>query len=122
MHNEDGSGHFLNSKEGVTQEYYLSTIDHIISILPLIRDLCTAHPQWYADYAGAGGTFKVLHDSMRNFLLRGSPQGYLLESTKRILGVSLRNIQHVEVQLRGMGVRVVTRSRYLGEAWLAENV
>ena len=51
----DGSGHFLYSKEGVTQGDPLAMIAYGI----LIRELQGAHPwvtqPWYADDAGAGG-------------------------------------------------------------------
>ena len=57
----DESGHFLHSKEGVTQGDPLSMISYGIGVLPLIRELRNAHPlviqPWYADDVGAGGTF-----------------------------------------------------------------
>ena len=60
---EDGSGHFLHSKEGVTQGDPLAMIAYGIRVLPLIRVLRSDHPQvyqpWYADDAGAGGTFAI---------------------------------------------------------------
>ena len=56
-----GSGHFLHSKEGVTQGDPLAMIAYDIGVLPLIRELREAHPcvthPWYADDAGAGGAF-----------------------------------------------------------------
>ena len=55
----DGLGHFLHSKERVTQGDPLAMIAYGIGILPLIRDLWYTHPQithsWYADEAGSGG-------------------------------------------------------------------
>ena len=55
----DGSGHFLHSKERVTQGEPLDMISYGIGVLPLIRNLREAHPRitqpWYADDAGAGG-------------------------------------------------------------------
>ena len=58
----DGSGHFFHSKEGVTQGYPLAMIAYITGVLPLIRELHYSHPRftqpWYADDAGAGGTFQ----------------------------------------------------------------
>ena len=57
----DGSGHFLHSKEGVTYGDPLAMIAYGRGVLPLIRELKEAHPcvtqPWYADDAGAGGTF-----------------------------------------------------------------
>ena len=55
----DGSGHFLHSKEGVTQGDPLVMITYGIGVLPLIRDLRRSNPHvmqpWYADDVGAGG-------------------------------------------------------------------
>ena len=54
----EGSGHFMHSKEGVTQEEPLAMIAYVIGVLSLIRELWGAHPRvtqpWYADDAGAG--------------------------------------------------------------------
>ena len=41
----DGESHFLHSKERVTQGYTLSMIPYGLGIIPLIRDLRTAHPR-----------------------------------------------------------------------------
>ena len=58
----DGSGHFLHSKECVTQGDPLSMIAYGIGVLPLIRELQDDHPRvtqpWYSDDAGTGGAFK----------------------------------------------------------------
>ena len=43
----DGSGHFLQSKEGVTQGDTLSMITYGIGVLPLIWELRKAHPMCY---------------------------------------------------------------------------
>ena len=40
---EDGSGHFLHSKEGVTQGDPLIMISYGIGFLPIIRDIWDAH-------------------------------------------------------------------------------
>ena len=45
VHNVDGSGHFLQIKEGVTQGYPFVMIEYCIGILPLIHELRTAHTQ-----------------------------------------------------------------------------
>ena len=44
---EDGSGHFLHSKEGVTQGDPLAMITYGIGVLPLIRVLQVDHPRVY---------------------------------------------------------------------------
>ena len=57
----EGPGHFLHSKEGVTQVDPLTMITYGIGILPLIRHLQGAHTYvthpCYADDAGIGGKF-----------------------------------------------------------------
>ena len=45
---------------------------------------------------------------------RGPPRGYLPEPTKSILFVAPKNLARAEEFLRGMGLKVVTGSRYLG--------
>ena len=56
---EDGSGHFLHIKEGVTQGDPLAMIAYGIGVLPLIRDLRRDHPHvtqpWYTDDGGGRG-------------------------------------------------------------------
>ena len=67
---EEGSGHLLHSKEGLTQGYPLSMIEYGIGFLPLIRELRSAHLRvtkpWYADDAGAGGTFQQVQDQFQD--------------------------------------------------------
>ena len=95
-HTANGSGHFLNSKEGVTQGAYLAMIAYDIEVLPLIRDLRRDHPcftqPWYADDAGAGGKFGDVMAHFRDLQLRGPAQGYFPEPTKSILVVAERNV------------------------------
>ena len=77
----DGSGHFLHSKEDVTQGDPLAMIAYGIWVLPLIRDLRRAHPRvtqpWYADDAGAGGKFEDVMSHFRDLQLRGPARGSL---------------------------------------------
>ena len=53
-------------------------------------------------------------DHFRDLKLRGTDQGYYTEPTKSILVVAERNVPRAKEYFRGMGIRVVTGSRYLG--------
>ena len=76
---EDGSGHFLHSKEGVTEGDPLAMIVYGIGVLPLIRNLRRDHPHvtqpWYADDAGAGGEFGDNMAHFRDLQLRVPARG-----------------------------------------------
>ena len=69
----DGIGNFLHIKEGVTQWDPLEIIAYGLGIIPLIRDLWAAHPgitqPWYADNAGAAGTFADICQNMANLMV-----------------------------------------------------
>ena len=114
----DGSGHFLHSKEGVTQGDPLAMIAYSIWVLPLIRKLRNAHPRvnqpWYADDVGAGGTFQQILEHFWDLQARGPDRGYYPESTKSILVVAPGNVDRAEEHFRGLGIRVVTGHRYRG--------
>ena len=62
-----------------------------LGILPIACYLHTAHPgviqPWYADDARSGGTFGGIYWHLDDLMVRESPQGYFLESTKTILVV-----------------------------------
>ena len=64
VHGVDGSVQFFNIKEGMNQGDYPYMIAYSIWILPLIRELRSAHPHitqpWYAYYAGVGGKLAAL--------------------------------------------------------------
>ena len=74
-----GSGHFLHSKEFVTQGDPLAIIAYGIGVPPLIRELWRAQPRitqpWYADDAGAGGKFEHILAHLRDLQARGLPRG-----------------------------------------------
>ena len=114
----DGSGHFLHSKEGVTQGDPLAIIAYGIGVLPFIRELWDAHPRvtqpWYADDVGAGGAFKDVQAHFQDLQARGPAQGYYLEPIKSILVVAPGNVARADEHLRGLGIRVVMGHRYLG--------
>ena len=113
-HTADGSGHFLHSKEGVTQGDPLAMITYGIGVLPLIRDLQRDHLRvtqlWYADHAGAGGKFGDVMAHFRDLQLKGPARGYFTKHTKSILVVAERNVPRATEYFRGMGIQVVTGS------------
>jgi hypothetical protein len=123
------------SKEGVTQGDPLSMFGYGIGILPLIRRLKIEFPAvkqpWYADDAGAGGSFTDL----RQFFLRlqeiGPAYGYFPEPSKSILIVRAHNRTRAKSTFDNLGFKVQTGSRYLGgyigskadqELWVQEKV
>ena len=114
----EGSGHFLHSKEGMTQGYPLAMISYGIGVLPLIKELHRAHPlltqPWYADDSGDGGNFAHILAHLWYLQARGPPRGYLPELTKIILFVDPQNVARAEEFFCGMGIGVVTGNRYLG--------
>ena len=69
---------------------------------------------WYADDAGAGGQFGDVMGHFRDPQLRGPAQGYFPEPTKSILVVADRNVPRAKEYFRGMGIKIVTGSQYLG--------
>ena len=131
----DGSGHFLHSKEGVTQGDPLTMIAYGIGVFPLIRELQGAHPRvtqpWYTDDARAGGTFQKILEHFWDLQARGPSRGYYPEPTKIILAVAPGNVSRAEEHFQGLGIRVVMGHRYLGgyigdremeRSWLKANI
>ena len=114
----DRPSHFLRIKEGITQGVPLAMISYAIGTLPLVHDIYAAHPQvaqlWYMDDVDAGGKLEALCEHMWDILMRGYPRGYFPDPTKGILVIPLQNVQMSEDHFRGMVVRVVTGSIYIG--------
>ena len=93
-------------------------IAYRIRILPLIKNLRREIPDvtqlWYADDAGALGTFTRL-ETYFDFLTRqGTGRGYPPELTKSVLIVRLKNIEAGKVFGRRHGFRVCTGTHYIG--------
>ena len=113
----DRSGHFLHSKEGVTQLDPLAIIAYGIGVPPLIREIRGAHPHvtqtWYADDTGAGVNFSHILAHLWDLQARGPQRGYFPDPTKSILVVAPRNIARVEGFFIGMELKVVTRAGIL---------
>ena len=63
---------------------------------------------------GQGGGFGDIMAHFRDLKLRETAWGYYPEPTKSILVVAERNVPRAKEYFRGMGIQVVTGSRYLG--------
>ena len=64
--------------------------------------------------AGEGGSFWNILAHFKDLLVRVTPQGYFTEPTKRILFIALQNVDRAKEFFQGMGMMVVTASRYIG--------
>ena len=88
-----------------------------IGVLPLILELREAHPRvtqpWYADDAGAGGTFSEVQAHFQDLQVQGPAQGYYPDPTKIILVVTPGNVARAKEHFCGLGIGVVTSHRYL---------
>jgi hypothetical protein len=106
------------SKEGVTQGDPLSMFGYGIGILPLIRRLKIEFPAvkqpWYADDAGAGGSFTDLQQFFLRLQEIGPAYGYFPEPSKSILIVRIHNRTRARSTFDHLGFKVQTGSRYLG--------
>jgi hypothetical protein len=115
---QDGLAIFLFSKEGVTQGDPLAMIIYGILLLPLIQrlknELPTVDQPWYADDAGAGGTFPELRAYVKALEKYGPTRGYFPEPTKSILIVREHNLAAAKIEFKDLGFEVVSGARYLG--------
>ena len=97
---------------------YAAMIAYGIGVLPLIKEFWNAHPRvtqtWYANDAGAGGTFQQIQEHVRDLQVRGPARGYYLEPTKSILVMDLGNVARAEEHFQGLGIRLVTGHWYQG--------
>ena len=95
--NLGGMGNFLHRKQGVTQGDPLSMILYGIGILPLIRKIREEHPlvtkTWYANDAGARGSFGDILRQLEDLMERGPSCSYFPDPTKIILVIYGNNVQ-----------------------------
>ena len=91
---------------------------------------CVTQP-WHADDAGVGENFWQILAYFWDLQVRGPPRGYFQDPTESILVIALRNMYREKQFFWGMGLKVVTGSRYLGsfvsdreaeKTWLAGKV
>ena len=88
-----------------------------IGVLFLIMEILGSHTRvtnlWYADGARVGRKLPHILAHLRDLQARGPPRGYFLNPTKSILFVALCNVAWTEELFIGVGIKVVTGSRYL---------
>ena len=89
-----------------------------VGVLPVIREIQDTHPRvtwlWYSDDFGAGGSFSNVLARLQDLQGRGPQWGYFTEPTNIILVLAPRNVAKTEAFFRGMGLKLVTRSLYIG--------
>ena len=118
VRNSEGSGHFLHSKDSMTQGDSLAMITYGICAFPLIRELWYAHPRvikpWYADDAGSGVSFGDILAHLQYLQGRWPLWGYFQAPTKIILFEAPRNVARGELFFCGIVLKVFNGSHYLG--------
>jgi hypothetical protein len=113
----NGTSLFLHSKEGVMQGDPIM-IAYGIYLLLLIQALKDELPNvdqpWYADDAGAGGTFKGVRAYFEELQEKGPRREYFPEPSKSILIVCEHNKDVVKIAFKDLGFTIVSGSCYLG--------
>ena len=123
VQSKGGTATTLFSKEGVTQGGPLSMFGYGIGILPLIcilkEEFTEVRQPWYADDAGAGGSFSDLRHFFSRLQEIGPSHGYFPEPSKSILVVQEHNralaksaFAHFDFKVRA-GYRYLWRIRWL---------
>ena len=69
---------------------------------------------WYADDAGAGGSFQAIRKQFESLKKLGPARGYFPEPSKSILVVREANLAAAQAALGDLGFRITTGNRYLG--------
>ncbi len=114
----NGTGVYLHSQEGVTQGDPLAMVAYGLGILPLIRYLKQKFPTveqlWYADDAGAGGTFAAIRRQFLHLQEAGPIFGYFPEPSKSILVVPEHSLETAQLAFADLAFQVTTGHRYLG--------
>ena len=90
----------------------------MIGILPLIKNIKLEIPDvthhWYAEYAGALGTFARLNKYFDSLTHQGLGRGYYPEPPKSVLIVRPENLKAGKVFRGRHGFKVCTGARCLG--------
>ena len=118
LQNRYGKASILHSIEAMKQGYLLVMIAYGIGILPLINNLKQEIPDvtqpWYADNAGALGTFTILETYFDSLTRQGPVQGYHPDPAKSVLIVRPENLEAGKVFVARHGFWVCTGAHYLG--------
>jgi hypothetical protein len=113
----NADGEFILSREGTTQGDNAASGFYALGITPLITILATINCAqiWYADDAGATGTFEKLKEWWDTLNENGPKLGYFPEPSKSWLVVK-PTLEHKAKQIfAGTGVKITTEGRkYLG--------
>ena len=101
LRNMNGTASIIHSREGMTQGGPLAMIVYGIGILPLIKNLKreipdVTHP-WYAEDAGALGTFARLETYFDSLTRQVLGPGYHSYPTKSVLIVRPDNLEAVKM-------------------------
>jgi hypothetical protein len=101
VRNAGGTALFIFSKEGVTQGDPIAMFCYgIIGILPMIRDLKQRHSElkqpWYADDAGALGSFDAIARMFTDLMKIGPDFGYYPNPSKSILITPTNKLANAE--------------------------
>eukprot|EP00978_Attheya_sp_CCMP212_P009133 scaffold21500_cov58-Attheya_sp.AAC.4 len=106
------------SQEGGIQGEPMAMVAYGLMLLPLIKVLKKEHPgvsqPWYADDAGAGGSFTAIRKQFDCLRKLGPARGYFPEPSKSILVVQETNLAVAKAALGDLGFRITTGNRYLG--------
>jgi hypothetical protein len=121
VRNPGGMPTFMFSKEGVTQGDPIAMFCYGIGILPMIRQLkviYTALKQpWYADDAGALGSFDDIIRMFTKLMEIGHDLGYFPNPSKSILVAPSSKLEFAKQHFNStydLGFSVYTVHRYLG--------
>jgi hypothetical protein len=101
-----GTSLFLSSKEGA----------YGILLLPLILkdEVPDINQSWYADDAGAGGSFNSIQRYFEKLQEEWPRQGYFLEPSKSILIVQPHNKVAAKIVFKDLSFTDITGTHYLG--------
>jgi hypothetical protein len=109
------------SKEGVTQGDPIAMFCYGIGILPMIKHLKTLYPDlkqpWYADDAGALGSFDDIIRMFTELVRIGPDFGYFPNPSKSILVTPATKLEYAEQhfnQTYDLGFKICSGHRYLG--------